>query len=210
MLHLAVAHPLDLRKPALQIEVEIIMRHALSCRAAIAAYLGDQSDMERIALIFKGWLGDTSSYDRFEYGDLSWQADPKQPVGINPKGATKNGHSIDGVLPDDQRRAGGFRWPPPKENYVYGALQGAIASAVILHRAGYDVWEWEDRALLRAYTWLYRQADYPPEGDDVWQAPLVDYYYGQMLWDGSLSKPGKNMGWTEWTHGMRKPPSKPE
>ena len=43
----------------------------------------------------------------------------------------------DGVLPDDQRRSGGFVWPPTKENYVWEALQGAIAQAVILHRAGF-------------------------------------------------------------------------
>lgn len=184
--------------------------HALSSRAAIAAYLGDQTEMERIAQIFRGWLGDTSAYDEFEFGDLSWQADPQRPVGINPKGAVKNGHSIDGVLPDDQRRGGDFKWPPPKENYVYGALQGALTSAVILHRVGYDVWEWQDRALLRAFTWLYEQAHFPPEGDDVWQAPLMDYYYGTKLWDGSVTKPGKNMGWTEWTHGARKPPPSPE
>ena len=67
----------------------------------------------------------------FEYGDLSWQADPTKPVGINPVGAKRDGHSIDGVLPDDQRRSGGFVWPPTKENYVWEALQGAIAQAVI-------------------------------------------------------------------------------
>jgi len=62
---------------------------------------------------------------------------------------TKDGHRIDGVLPDDQRRGGSFGWPAPRENYVWEALQGALAQAVILHRAGYDVWNWEDRALLR-------------------------------------------------------------
>ena len=61
------------------------------------------------------------------------------------------------------------------------------------------------RALLRAFVWLHEQADYPPEGDDVWLAPLVDFHYGSHFWDGSLSKPGKNMAWTEWTHGTRIP-----
>jgi hypothetical protein len=37
----------------------------------------------------------------FKFGDLHWQADPSKPVAINPKGATKNGHLIDGVLADD-------------------------------------------------------------------------------------------------------------
>ena len=130
-------------------------------------------------------------------------ADPSRPVGINPAGATRDGHSIDGVLPDDQRRGGPFVWPPPRENYVYEALQGAIVEAVILSRAGYDVWNWSDRALLRAYTWLRDQAQFPPQGDDTWQMPILDRYYGTRYWNGSSTRPGKNMGWTDWTHGSR-------
>ena len=63
--------------------------------------------------------------------------------------ATHRGHSIDGVLPDDQRRGGPFEWPPPRENYVYEALQGATVQAALLSRAGYDAWDWGDQALLR-------------------------------------------------------------
>lgn len=174
--------------------------HAGASRAAIAAYLGDATELERSAQVFRGWLGDRDAYAGFEYGESWWQADPARPVGINPAGATRDGHSIDGVLPDDQRRAGGFAWPPPKENYVYGALQGALAHAVILHRAGYDPWSWQDQALLRAFRWLHEQAHFPPEGDDTWQAPLVDHFYGTRFWDGSPTRPGKNAGWTDWTH----------
>ncbi len=174
--------------------------HAGASRAAIAAYLGDRDELERTARVFRGWLGDRDAYAGFEFGESWWQADPARPVGINPAGATRDGHSIDGVLPDDQRRAGGFTWPPPKENYVYGALQGALAQAVILHRAGYDVWSWEDQALLRAFRWLHEQAQFPPEGDDTWQSPLVDFFYGTQFWDGGPTRPGKNAGWTDWTH----------
>jgi hypothetical protein len=177
--------------------------HATAARAAIAIYLGEKAELERTAKIFKGWMGDRSSYAGFKFGSLDWQADPEQPVGVNPKGATKYGHNIDGVLPDDQRRDGGFRWPPPKENYVYGALQGALAAANILHRAGYDTWNWQDQALLRAYKWLYEQANFPAAGDDLWQLPLVDFVYGTHYWDGTPVGHGKNMGWTDWTHAQR-------
>src|SRR6185436_3561741 len=108
--------------------------HAGASRAAVAVYLGDQAELDRCAQVFKGWLRDRSAYAGFEYGDVSWQADPSHPVGINPRGATKSGHNIDGVLPDDQRRAGGFTWPPPKENYVWEALQGALLAALVLER----------------------------------------------------------------------------
>lgn len=175
--------------------------HAGASRAAIAVYLGDRAELARTAKVFRGWLGDRSAYAGFSYGNLSWQSDEARPVGINPLGASKLGHSVDGVLPDDQRRAGDFLWPAPKENYVYEALQGAVVEAVILSNAGYDVWNWSDRALLRAYGWLYAVADYPAEGDDTWQAPLIDHFYRTSLWNGSRVSPGKNMGWTDWTHG---------
>jgi hypothetical protein len=174
--------------------------HAGASRAAVAAYLGDTADLDRTARVFKGWLGDRSAYAGFKYGDLMWQCHPGKPVGINPKGCRKDNHSLDGVLPDDQRRGGNFTWPPPKENYVYGALDGALVQAMILHRAGYDTWNWEDKALLRAYTWLHKEASFPPKGDNTWQLPLIDYVYGTHLWNGTLTRPGKNMAWTDWTH----------
>lgn len=175
--------------------------YAGATRAAIAAYLWDEAELARTAHVFKGWLGDRDAYAGFTFKDRDWQADPDRPVAVNPKGAEKRGRSIDGVLPDDQRRGGGFTWPPPKENYVYSALQGALAQAVILSRAGYDVWAWEDKALLRAFRWLHDVADYPAEGDDTWQPHVVNYYYGTQLPAPVPSKPGKNVGWTGWTHG---------
>ncbi|MFQ5737380.1 MAG: alginate lyase family protein [Acidobacteriota bacterium] len=177
--------------------------HAGASRAAVAAYLRDQEELERTARVFRGWLGETKAYNGFQFGnDLSWQCDPNNPVGINPRGCWKGAHLIDGVLPDDQRRGGEFRWPPPHENYVYEALQGAIVQAVILHRAGFDSFEWGDRALLRAYKWLYREAGFPVQGDDAWQLPLVDYFYGTSFWNHSPTACGKNMGWTDWTHSV--------
>jgi hypothetical protein len=179
--------------------------HASATRAAVAVYLRDDEELARVARVFRGWLGDRSAYAGFRYGDLAWQADPNRPVGINPRAAVRSGRSIDGVLPDDQRRCGAFRWPPPQENYVYEALQGAIATAVILSKNGYpDVWEWQDRALLRAYEWLRYEAQFEPEGDDRWQMPLVDFAYGTRYWDGGAVAPGKNIGWTDWTHGGRR------
>lgn len=175
--------------------------YAGAARIAIAAYLGDRETLSRCARIFKGWLGDREAYAGFTFKDRAWQADPDRPVGINPQGATKRGHSIDGVLPDDQRRGGGFRWPPPKENYVYTALQGALAQAILLHRAGYPVWQWEDKALLRAFRWLHEEADYPAEGDDTWQPHVINHYYDTDFPAPIPAEPGKNVGWTDWTHG---------
>jgi PKD repeat protein len=174
--------------------------HAGAARAAAALYLGDTDEVARCAQVFRGWLGDRSAYASFDYGELDWQADPSRPVGINPRGATKNGVSLDGVLPDDQRRAGGFVWPPPRENYVWEALQGALAQAMILERAGYDCWQWQDRAILRAVEWLHEVCGYPASGDDAWQAHVINRVYGTSFPARIGVSPGKSVSWTDWTH----------
>jgi len=180
--------------------------HCGATRAAIAVYLGDTAELQRTAQVFKGYLGDRSSYAGFSYGgpageqDLSWQCNPRRPVGINPAGCVRDGVSLDGVLPDDQRRGGSFTRSPPKEEYVWEALQGLLAQAVILHRAGYPVWEWEDRALLRAVNWLHDVVAFPAEGDDTWQPHILNHYYGSSFPAPVPSRAGKNVGWTDWTH----------
>ena len=175
--------------------------HCGATRVAIAVYLGDDADLARAAQVFKGYLGDRSSYAGFVYGtDLSWQCDALRPVGINPVGCARSGLSLDGVLPDDQRRGGSFTTSPPDENYVWEAMQGLLAQAVLLERAGYESFEWEGRALLRAARWLHDVNDFPAQGDDTWQAPLLNHVYGTTFPEQSPTRPGKNVGWTDWTH----------
>jgi hypothetical protein len=176
---------------------------AAATRVAIAIYLGDQADLDRAALVFRGYLGDRTAYASFTYGELSWQADPSKPVGVNPKGATKSGRNIDGVMPDDQRRCGSFSWPPCVTGYAWEVLQGSFATAWMLHRQGYPAFEWSDRALLRAVTWLYQVNNNPAIGDDNWQPSLINHVYGTTYATTSPSRPGKNVGWTDWTHPPR-------
>lgn len=173
--------------------------HAGASRAAIAIYLGDAEELERTARIFKGYLGDRDVYDGFEFGKLWWQDDRKKPVAINPVGATKEGISIDGALPEEMRRGGKFKWPPKETGYPWGALQGALVQAELLHRAGYLAWEWEDRALLRAAQFLY-DIGWEPAGDDAWLPWMINYAYGTDFPAAVQAPPGKNMAWTDWTH----------
>jgi hypothetical protein len=173
-------------------------------RAAVAAYLGEDAELARCAKVFRGWCGDRTSYSSFTYADLIWQTDPSHPVGINPKGGTIAGHVMDGGLPEELRRASlTFVWPPPKENYVYTALEGSIGQAVLLNRAGFDTWGWQDQALLRAYKWLHDVASFPATGNDTWQPHVINYYYGSSFPAPVPSTPGKSVGWTDWTHGSR-------
>ena len=174
--------------------------HAGASRTAIALYLGDDAELERTAQVFHGYLGDRTSYHSFDYGtDLSWQFDPAQPVGINPVGAQKEGHSIDGALPEEMRRGAKFRWPPKRTNYAWGAMQGVLVQATLLARAGYPVWEWEDQAILRAVQFLYH-IEWQPKGDDQWMVWLINGVYQTDYPTATKVNPGKNMGWTNWTH----------
>ena len=51
--------------------------------------------------------------------------------------------------------------------------------------------------------WLIETARYPPAGDDRWMMPVVDRVYGTHWWDGTPVRPGKSLGWTDWTHPRR-------
>jgi len=183
--------------------------HAGASRIAIDLYLGDMTDLARAIDIFKGYLGDRSAYAGFRYGELSWQADETKPVGINPRGSTKNGHDIDGVLPDDQRRSGKFTWPPKKENYVYEALQGVIVMLNLLERQGYPAKEWSDRAILRAYEWLHKPhfeggSNYPAKGDDRCGPWVINWFYGTSFPTSTPCNHFKSIGWTDWTHARHR------
>jgi hypothetical protein len=107
---------------------------------------------------------------------------------------------VDGVLPDDQRRAGVFAWPPPVSNYPYGALQGAVAQAMIAERQGHPAWALEDAALVRALRWLEDEMGSPIQGDDAWLGHAVNHFLGTDFPAPVPAEPGKNMGWTDWTH----------
>ncbi|MFL5805314.1 MAG: DNRLRE domain-containing protein [Roseiflexaceae bacterium] len=179
--------------------------HAGASRVAADMYLGDTADLTRAATVFKGWLGDRAAYAGFDYGDTSWQADPSKPVGVNPAGAAKSGHVIDGALPDDMRRGCSFTWAPCPTVYPWEAMQGATVQARLLSRAGYDVWNWQNRAMLRATQFLYNLnqevGGWWAQSDDEWQPWIINKAYGSNFPAVSPAGTGKNMGWTDWTFG---------
>lgn len=173
--------------------------HASAARIAIDLYLNSQLDLNRATNVFKGWLGDVTLYSGFKYGDLSWQSG-SPPRAINPVGGTKAGHNIDGVLPDDQRRGGSFTWPPPCEGYVHEALQGALVAAQLLAFNGQPAFDWSNKALLRAYTWLYGHSC-PATGDDGGYPFIVNKAYGTAFKGTRPAPMGKNMGFLDWQLG---------
>ena len=172
--------------------------HARASSIAAARYLGDDDLVGEIAGRFHDWLGRSS--DDFEWRELDWQADTGELRGINAPGSRLNGANVDGVLPEEQRRSGGFADPAPREPYAWEGMQGTIATAELLWRAGYDTWNWEDQALRRAMDWLYDVNRFPPEGDDRWIPWIVNAHVSRDYPVTSPTEPGKNMGFTDWTH----------
>jgi hypothetical protein len=179
--------------------------------------VGNTNELKNAAMVFQGYIGNRTAYNDFSYGDLPYQCTENAPVGINPLGCTKNGENIDGALPDDLRRGqdtcngctvGSWIWPPLVTGYPWEAMQGLLAQAEIFYRAGYDSYEWSDRALLRAAQFLYRissiDSEWIPTGDDEWQVHLLKAAYGSSFeHSGELpARFGKNVGFTDWTHSV--------
>lgn len=182
--------------------------HAGASRIAADIYLGDTADLARAAAVVKGYLGDRAAYHAFRYGDdLSWQADASRPVGVNPAGAVRDGQDVGGALPDDMRRGCARRSPPCPTGYPWEAMQGAVVEAELLSRQGYDAWHWGDRALERAARFLidtsrrYDEPAFAPRGNDVWVAWLLNRRYGLRLPASAPTRPGRGVGWTDWTMG---------
>jgi hypothetical protein len=174
-------------------------------RVAADAYLGDRADLARAADVFRGWLGDRGAYRGFEFdSDLSWQADPDRPVGVDAPGTTLGGISVDGALPDDMRRGCSFRLPPCPTEYAWEAMQGAVVQAHVLHNQGYDAWGWSDMAMLRAARFLQRldalYGGWWAIGDDEWQPWLLNHVYRTSFPADAPAHPGKNLGWTDWLY----------
>ena len=170
---------------------------AFGSLTAIYAYLGDKKLLADVRDYWvKGVVGPNPG---LTYGsDLSWHADATNLRMINPKGATKQGVIIDGIIPDDMRRGGAFTTSTPKATgYPWEHLQGVLMAARILQRRGAPIWQVGDQAIHRAAHALQVQikGTFVAAGDDLWQLAFLDDAYktswtaGQDVWGA-----GKNAG----------------
>ena len=173
--------------------------HSGAGRIAADLYLGDMTDLARAAKVFKGYLGDRTSYASFTYGDdLSWQANRLSPVGINAMGTSVAGVTLDGIMPDDMRRGGSSPVVGDLgQSYTWEALQGTVLQAELLSRNGYPAWDWQNRAILRAFTRIH-VLGYPAAGDDRWQPWLVNRRYGTSFPASTSTTAGKSFGYADW------------
>jgi hypothetical protein len=175
--------------------------------AAIAAYLGNRAELQWAWNGFRRYAGDRSSPHKLRGpNDPSWQVDPKDPVGIQDAGATREGCRLDGAISNDMARGGRFKCKPRYTQYPWVGLEGAVPAAVVLARAGYPAWSVADRAILRAYDYLWFVRT--QTGKNKWfngersaqTVFLVNRVYGASFPVSLPSGEGRTVGFTDWTH----------
>lgn len=175
---------------------------ARAAMVSIDLYLGDQAQLTQVANAHRAWLGESVA-NSLKYTDTKWHASSSK-AGINRRGAVVLGQNVDGVQPEDQRRTGEpGTSAPAKGSYPWEALQGALVTGALLDRAGVVDIDAGDKALTRAFNWLYTVNGNPPESDDQWQPWVLNRIAGTSFAAKAAVSPGKNMGWTDWTHGPR-------
>jgi hypothetical protein len=193
--------------------------HGFGALCAIYAYLGNTTRLNEIR---SHWILMVTGPKPAEttYGELWWQADEVNPVLINPQGAMKSGHNVDGIIPDDMRRGGSFKFPPGHTDYNWEHLQGTLSAARVLDRAGLSIYTVDNSALYRAAYALQVRLEnaygaWAAAGDDEWMMPYFDEAYS-LNWADSydpctsrIYDHGKNAGWGYVTLGSGSQPDPP-
>ena len=178
-------------------------------RIAASLYLGDTEDVQRAVQVLRGFLGDRSSWDRFQdvEGAASWACEPDLYTPVNPP-CSRDGIDLDGAIVRDADRGGNLRWPPGRDGigYTLESLQGLMLQAELLTVNGYgDVWTWSDSALRRVADFVTRSGD---AGGLTWNWSEVSYHVPWLLNARyGLDLPtepagfGRVFGYTDWLYG---------
>jgi hypothetical protein len=175
---------------------------------AVNRYLGDTDATAASADTLRGWLGDPRGSQEWVYDtekhDYSWEChypDVTRYLPVNPAGCERDGLVIDGIIPVDMQRGGGFQVPPIHTRYPRESLHGRTIQAELLHRAGFATYEWADAALARIATRLLALAE---EFDRAWYEPDIGCYRiiaRRTGLDLPLAEPavGRSVAGIDWT-----------
>lgn len=166
---------------------------AFGSLTAIYSYLGDDARLTQVRDYFvQGIIGPDPGY---KWGGDEWQCSASDLRLINPP-CTKQGLNIGGLIPDDQRRAGGFNPSGPANDvHIGGWIDGAIMGARILDRQGMGIWDVGGQAFKRmiiAHEVTYPQLKLASNQD--WVLPILDKVYGLNLAGSRGTGYGKNAG----------------
>jgi hypothetical protein len=177
--------------------------------AALSVYTNDSDRLESSWDGYRRYCGDrTSPVVETSNSDV-WQLVPSDPVGIQDKGAVKEGCRLDGAIGNDMSRGGDDVCSPAWTQYPWVGLEGAVPAALVFARAGYPAWELAYAAIRRAlnYLWFLRQTTGNVDWFDGTRSNecvyLVNRAYGT---DFPCARPvagGRTVGYTDWTHAPR-------
>src|SRR6185436_7081885 len=114
------------------------------------------------------------------------------------------------VEPTDPHAHGSRAWMWPAypssadRDYNWEAMQAVVAQAVMFSRRGRDPWSLADDAIQRAFLWLQNELDFsvtdPQAGDEAYWLPhLANRIYGLDLPEPATTKPGRQVGFADWT-----------
>ena len=174
--------------------------------AALAVYTNDSARLASSWDGYRRYCGDRTSPVVEASNSDAWQFVPSDPVGIQDKGAVKDGCRLDGAIGNDMSRGGDDVCSPAWTQYPWVGLEGAVPAALVFARAGYPAWEIADAAMRRAleYLWFLRQTTGNSDWFDGTRSNecvyLVNRVYGTAL---PCSRPvvgGRTIGYTDWTH----------
>jgi hypothetical protein len=183
--------------------------HARAALLAVGLYLGDKGMTDVVLDAHKEILGLKVAAPKLVWKEDAWHFDAKNKAGINRADAG----FLEGLLPEEWRRTG-YDWRKIKtaedlaafaktkeaqSNYPWEGLQGAVATGVMLHRAGLLPIDAGDKALLRAVAKLYALDYWEDWEDEQWIPYVINYYYGSSF-KAPVPGFGKALGFTDWTH----------
>ena len=184
---------------------------ACPSRIAASIYLGDTTDIQRAANVFRAFLGERQyypadhKYSRTTYFErvanyTSWSCNEATWTAINPNCA-KNGVNLDGVLVEDISRGGDCCTPVGYGiMYSWEALQGIYVSAELLYRRGFDTYNWSNRALKRSLDFMQRSGSWGAISNVASYVPwMANKRYGTS-YPTTPTGSGRIMSWGDWVY----------
>lgn len=176
--------------------------HAGACRVAAALYLGDTAEFNRARDVWQGWAtGEPTLIPAgYAWKPTNWHHNSARKRGINEAGASRDGNSFDGVIPEDQERAGEYTgvWPPVSTNYIHGATDGMTLAFWMMARKGVDCWNWANQAAKRQMVWKQTVGGSQPYSGFRWQVPVIEKIYGLSWADHDPAGTSTNFGYADW------------
>lgn len=178
-------------------------------RIATALYLRDTADLARAVLVFQGFIGDTSKYNSFVFQSNAskYACGPLRPINpvnckIIPPGCSTQQYDFSGAEIDDVQREldSGSGSCPPVTHYAWGGFSALVAQAEMLYRAGYDSYNWQDRAIYRGMQFLSTVMPSSASAPTDWMVWVVNKRYGASFPAKTPVGDGRLLDFADWTH----------